>query len=361
MSPDVPPLRVRGVVLPEGEHRDLYVRDGHVTYEPVTEAELVAEGWIVPGLVDAHCHVGLDSHGAVPVDVQEQQALTERGAGALLLRDAGSASDTRWIDEREDLPRIIRAGRHIARKRRYIPNYAEEIDPADLVAEVERQAARGDGWVKLVGDWIDRERGDLAPCWPPEVLTPAITRAHELGCRVTAHVFTAESLPDLLEAGIDCLEHATGLTPDLVDVAAARGVAIVPTLVQVANFPTYAAQGEAKFPAYAEHMRRLHAAIPTTMRNAYEAGVPIYVGTDAGGVMPHGLVAAEITALHGIGMSTEEALAAGSWAARAWLGRPATLAEGAPADFVVLPTDPLGDLDVLAHPARIVLRGRVVH
>jgi imidazolonepropionase-like amidohydrolase len=353
-------VRVRGVVLPEGEHRDLYVRDGHVTYEPVSGAELVAEGWIVPGLVDAHCHVGLDSHGAVPLDVQEQQAITERDAGALLLRDAGSASDTRWVDERLDLPRIIRAGRHIARKRRYIPNYAVEIEPADLVAEVERQAGRGDGWVKLVGDWIDRDRGDLAPCWSAAALAPAIARAHELGCRVTAHVFTAESLPDLLTAGIDCLEHATGLTPDLVGLAAAQGVAIVPTLVQVANFPSYAAQGEAKFPAYAAHMRRLHAALPATMRNAYEAGVPIYVGTDAGGVMPHGLVAAEIAALHGIGMSREEALAAGSWAARAWLGQPAELAEGVPADFVVLAGDPRRDLGVLARPSRIVLRGRVV-
>ena len=34
---------------------------------------------------------------------------------------AGSPADTRWIDDRADLPRIIRAGRHIARTRRYIP------------------------------------------------------------------------------------------------------------------------------------------------------------------------------------------------------------------------------------------------
>ena len=34
---------------------------------------------------------------------------------------------------------------------------------ADAVVE---QAVAGDGWVKLVGDWIDRSIGDLAPCWP---------------------------------------------------------------------------------------------------------------------------------------------------------------------------------------------------
>ena len=75
-------LRFRGPVLPDGETRDLYVVDGRVTYEPVASAELVAEGWIVPGLVDAHCHVGLDAHGGVPEDEQERQATADRDAGA---------------------------------------------------------------------------------------------------------------------------------------------------------------------------------------------------------------------------------------------------------------------------------------
>jgi imidazolonepropionase-like amidohydrolase len=53
---------------------------------------------VLPGLVDAHCHVGLDAHGAVDDATSEAQALTEREAGVLLLRDAGSAADTRWMD-----------------------------------------------------------------------------------------------------------------------------------------------------------------------------------------------------------------------------------------------------------------------
>jgi len=167
-------LRFRGPVLPDGEVRDLYVVDGRVGYEPVAGAELVAEGWIVPGLVDAHCHVGLDQHGAVSQEVQEEQARTDRAAGALLLRDCGSAADTAWIHERDDLPRLIRAGRHIARTRRYIRDYAHEVEPQDLPVYVAREAARGDGWVKLVGDWIDRDTGDLSPCWPREALVSAI-------------------------------------------------------------------------------------------------------------------------------------------------------------------------------------------
>src|SRR5687767_6404315 len=161
-------LRFRGPVLPDGESRDLYVVDGRVTYEPVAGAETAAEGWIVPGLVDAHCHLGLDEDGAVSEEETEQQAVDDRNAGALLIRDCGSAADTAWIHEREDLPRLIRAGRHIARTKRYIRNYAHEIEPDQLTEYVAREASRGDGWVKLVGDWISREEGDLAPSFPAE-------------------------------------------------------------------------------------------------------------------------------------------------------------------------------------------------
>ena len=53
-------------------------------------------------------------------------------------------------------------------------------------------------------------------------------------------------------------------------------------------------------------------------------------------------------------------LAAASWRARGWLGHPASLEEGAPADLIVLAEDPRKNLDVLAHPTRVLLRGAVV-
>ena len=87
-------MRFRGPVLPDGEARDLYVVDGSVTYEPQPGAETVAEGWIVPGLVDAHCHLGLDDQGAVSEEETERQAVADRDCGALLIRDCGSPADT---------------------------------------------------------------------------------------------------------------------------------------------------------------------------------------------------------------------------------------------------------------------------
>jgi imidazolonepropionase-like amidohydrolase len=355
-------LHLAGVVLPEGEHRDVWVRDGRFTFEPVPGAETVSRGgWLVPGLVDAHCHVGVGKGGTHVEDhaAQREQALADRDAGVLALRDCGSPVDTRALDDEPDLPRIIRAGRHIAAPRRYIPDLAVEVSPDALAAEVRVQARRGDGWVKLVGDWIDRDLGDLGPEWPREALEAAIAAAHEEGARVTAHTFGTDALPGLIGAGIDCIEHGTGLTEDLLADMAARGTAVVPTLVNVENFPDFAAAGEKRFPAYASTMRRLYAHSGAVVRAAFEAGVPVYAGTDAGGGIEHGVIADEVRALHEAGIPAEAALAAASWAARRWLGL-SCIEEGAPADLVVYDTDPRADLDTLRRPQRMILRGRVV-
>src|SRR5918994_400261 len=282
--------RLRGVLLgPEGGwDAELFVdAAGLVAGDPLPGPEtLVAGGFLVPGLVDAHCHVGIGPRGAVPL------------------------------------------------------------------AE---QARTADGWVKLVGDWIDRGTGDLAPLWPDDVLVTAIAAAHAAGARVTAHVFGADALPGLIHAGIDCIEHGTGLTDELIGEMARRGTALVPTLINIDTFPGIAERAE-RFPAYAAHMRALHARAHGVVRRAVEAGVPVFAGTDAGGGIRHGRIADEVVALHAAGLPALDALGAASWAAREWLGRPA-LGPGAPADLVVYRDDPRTDPAVLSRPALVLLRG----
>lgn len=326
--------------------------------EPVADADTVFDGgWIIPGLVDAHCHVGLGPHGATDLDEAVTQAETERDAGALLLRDAGSPVDTRGFDDRDDLPRIIRAGRHLARPKRYMPGLPIDIeDESELPRYVAEQARYGDGWVKLVGDWIDRGVGDLAPLWSDDVLVEAIAAAHANGARVTAHVFGEDALPGLINAGIDCIEHGTGITEDIIPLMLEHGTALVPTLINIDNFPGIAAAAS-KYPVYAKHMQDLYGSCCDRVGAAREAGVPIYAGTDAGGMIAHGRIADEVAALAGIGMSGTDALGAASWAAREWLGRPG-LEHGASADLVCYSADPR-TAGVLNQPDLVLLRGRV--
>jgi len=353
----MPALHMRGVVLPDGETRDLWIVNGRFRFTPVPYAETVVDGgFFLPGLVDAHCHIGL---AAADLDEAEQHALTDRDAGTLLVRDCGAPLDTRPLQEKLELPRIVRAGKHISRPKRYIRNVSEEVESPELLPSVvAEQAAEGDGWVKLVGDWIDRDRGDLAPLWPDDVLAEAIKVAHEAGARVTAHVFGEEALPGLINAGIDCIEHGTGLTADTVELMATHGTALVPTLINIETFPGLAA-GASRYPVYAGHMLDLYGRIRHTVATALEAGIPVYAGTDAGGGIAHGRIVDEIVALHEMGMTTEDAIGAASWAARRWLGYRG-IEEGAAADVIAYDQDPRADLNALRHPSRIILRGRVI-
>ncbi len=357
-------LELRGRIVLDGEREvdRAWVLGDRLTFDRPAHVDGVLEGWVLPGLVDVHCHVGLAADGPVDRPTARAQALADRDSGVLLVRDAGSPSDTAWVHDDDALPRLLRSGFHLARPKRYLRHYGRELaDPADLAVAVTEEAARGDGWIKLVADWIDRDLGadgDLRPLWTDAQLAEGIAAAHAAGARVTAHAFSTESLPGLLAAGIDCIEHGTGLSPDLIDVVVERGIPVTPTLLQIGQFDQIAAQGEAKFPVFAARMRALHERRYTQVRELFEAGVQLLVGTDAGGTIEHGQIAAECVELVRAGVPAPAVVAAASWRTRDYLGF-GSIAEGAPADVVVYAADPREDITALAAPSAVVLRGTV--
>ncbi|GAA4900722.1 Pro-Hyp dipeptidase [Stackebrandtia albiflava] len=352
-------LHVRAVWLPDDTTRDIYIHGDRLTFTPIPGAQTVATGgYALPGLVDAHCHIGIKP-GSIPIedlDEAREFARIDRDAGVLAIRDAGSPYPYPELDDEPDLPRLVRAGRHLAPPRRYLRGIAVECTPEELPARAAEQAALGNGWVKLVADWIDRGEGDLGPTYDADVLAAAVQAAHAAGARVAVHTFSETAVAAVVRAGVDSVEHGTGLSRDLIDEMARRGTALVPTMINIATFDDIAAHADPKFPVYAAHMRRLKREFPEVVRAAHDAGVPIFVGTDAGGGIDHGLAAEEMLLLHEqAGMSAHEVLAAASWRAREWLGFGDRLG-----DLVVFDRDPRLDLRAVRTPSRIVLRGAVI-
>ncbi|SNY14336.1 amidohydrolase family protein [Paractinoplanes atraurantiacus] len=355
-------FHVRGAILPDGDVKDLWLVGDRVTFEPVRDAETISDGgFVVPGLVDAHCHLGI-ALGAKPIESLDQArelAGRDRDAGVLALRDAGSPFPYPELDDEAGIPRLARAGRHVAPPKRYLRGVGIEVEAPDVADAVAAQAKAGNGWVKLVGDWIDRGVGDLAPSWDEATMTAAVEAAHAAGVRAAVHTFSEEGVAMMVRAGVDSVEHGTGLSLDLIDEMARRGTALVPTMINIRTFGKIAEQARGKFDGYADHMIELRDRFPSVVRAAYEAGVPIYVGTDAGGGIRHGLVAEEMLILEEAGLPAGEILASASWRAREWLGFPG-LVEGGLADLVVYEADPRRDLRVVRAPSRIVLRGQVI-
>jgi imidazolonepropionase-like amidohydrolase len=116
----------------------------------------------------------------------------------------------------------------------------------------------------------------------------------------------------------------------------------------------------ARFPAYAKHMRDLHARSDDTIAAAIEAGVAVHAGTDAGGYIDHGRIVDEVQALFLVAPRTgAQVLDATTWQARRWLGLPGA-ALGEPADLVVYPVDVAAAPESLSAPTAVIRAGRIV-
>ncbi|QMU76923.1 amidohydrolase family protein [Streptacidiphilus sp. PB12-B1b] len=345
-------LQVRGVVLPEREERSFWIDGDRLRTDPVPHADLVVDGgWLLPGLVDVHTHPGTEGiEDPFSDEVLRRHLVDHRDAGVLLVRTPGSAARMPgWVDEDPDMPRVRSAGRWLATPGRFFPGFGRDVSEADLVHAAVEEAKASSGWCKVIGDWKHSE-----PALPLEILTAVVQAVHMAGGRVAAHCQTAEGSRNAVLAGVDSLEHGMHLDPDLIGRMAAQGTAFVPTL---SVFGATADQRRAGAPSSTRDwwLAGWEGMLPNVSA-AHEAGVTVLAGTDS---FPCGTVTSEIEWLVHAGLPAEAALGAASWSARSWLGLPG-LVDGAPADLVAYDTDPTIDTSVLAHPTRIILRGRVV-
>jgi imidazolonepropionase-like amidohydrolase len=345
-------LQVRGVILPDQEERTLWIDGDRIRLDPVPNAEVVVDGgWLAPGLVDVHTHPGAEKPGDPFDDELLRKHLTDhRDAGVLLVRTPGSAARMpAWITDDDTLPRVRSAGPWLATPGRFFADFGRHITEDELVAAAVEEATAASGWCKIIGDWLPD-----GPPVPLPLLEAATAAVHAVGGRIAVHCQTAEGSRNAVLAGVDSLEHGMHLDPALLDRMATQGTALVPT---ISVFGRKADAIRAQSPGLFRDwwLRGWEATLPTA-RAAHEAGVQILAGTDS---FPCGTVAEEIRWLVSAGLPVVDALGAGSWHARSWLGLPG-LVDGAPADIVAYDTDPTVDPDVIAHPRRIILRGKIV-
>lgn len=351
-------MHVRGTILPGGQKQDLFIAGGKFTFKPPERyTTVLRDGYLIPGLVDVHAHLAIASPiGATAAQRVRASARAHLDAGVLAVREPGSPDrESLGIGPHEGLPRIITAGRFLAPPGHYFEGLPREATPEQLPAAAEEEARASGAWAKVIGDWIDD--GHMRPNYQPAVLGEAARRVHAAGGRIAIHATTAETVQSAIEAGFDSIEHGWGLSDEHIKVMAARGTVLVPTLIILAGADEW-------LPGLGLNVAGLRilldalTLLPEMTRRAAEAGVLVLAGTDAG-MGPHGMVRHEIRRLLEAGLPPETALAAGSWAARRYLGLPG-IEEGAPADLVVYRDDPRGAPQVLARPLLRVLDGQIV-
>lgn len=338
---------------------------------------------VMPGLVDLHVHLGAPAiergqevggaeipgiiFDAVRHVPDARRALLDHGVTAV--RSLGD--DHAWILELRGLvrdgelegPRVFAAGPLFTTRGGH-PVVTIGVEPeSDTVRLPTTPAAARRAVRALTGeDGVDlikvvQERGNAERPLEPiaaDVLQAIVAEAHEQGVPVTAHWGTVEDLADVLDAGVDGLEHVEargaldgwpdGLVASLVE----RDIAITPTLAvtDVALPPD------------------VHRQLRQRVGEVHAAGGRIVAGSDAGmpGVAFGGGLHRELELLVDSGLSPREALrAATSGAARVLrTDQIGAIAPGRAADLVVVDGDPLRDIRA-ARDVVVVLRdGRTV-
>lgn len=348
------------------------------------------EGTLLPGLIDAHVHLvadgevgSLEQAGTLPegeVDAVITRTLGQEAvSGVTTVRDLGDTGfrTLAFRDQRAPgAPRIVASGPPVTVPGghcHFLGGVAGDLHAARrLVAE---HHERGVDVIKVMatGGMVTSGTDVFGVQFEPEVLRAVVESAHRLGLPVLAHAHSLPGIRHALDAGVDGIEHFTGLTaagvcvPDeVLDEVVAADVVLDPTI-------GFDKEGMAAMPvppaALAESLRRAgldfttaYAARLEVLARAHQRGVRIVSGSDAG-VGPlkrHGCVVRSVIDLLMAGFSTEQALATATSSAAVACGverQTGRLAPGLAADLLAVEGDLRSDLEPLRTPTAVLVRG----
>jgi imidazolonepropionase-like amidohydrolase len=367
----------------------LQVRNGHiVSFSPEVpnEADVVhLEGWVVPGLIDAHVHLALDG-GPDPVTSLQRATQNETVlqavqhlkanlmAGVTTVRDLGGpynlAVDLSRAVENGRLigPRVVACGHHITMTGGHGHAFGREADGPEEVRRAARAELKAGAQVlkfMATGGVLTQGVRAGAEALTVDELRAGVEEAHKADRLTASHAQGLAGITNALRAGIDTIEHGAFDRWD--DTALAlmtrreRPVWLVPTL----SAPDGILHGEGRVPEWVvTKTRPIAERHRATTLEAYQAGVTLAAGTDAGTPLnPHGGLARELELMAEIGLPLAVVLRAATTHAAAALGLAdhiGTFAVDAAADFVVLETNPLEDVTAYRQVQRVYRFGHAV-
>jgi imidazolonepropionase-like amidohydrolase len=190
-----------------------------------------------------------------------------------------------------------------------------------------------------------------------------VQAAHAMGRKVAAHAHGKAGMMSALLAGVDSIEHGSYLDEEVADLFVATGAYLVPTLIAGHTVERIATERpDFYIPAVRQKALEVGPIMRNALRIAYERGVKIAYGTDAG-VNDHGTNAYEAVLMNQAGVPARDILISATVNAADLMGITdiaGTLEAGKDADIVAYDANPLEELDTLLHPAFVMARGTEV-
>jgi imidazolonepropionase-like amidohydrolase len=370
-----------------GREADVGIETGEiVAVEPPgsiadADEQLVVDGYLAPGLIDAHVHLTMDGRP----DPETFQAIRTSGfaylaaaslgafldAGVTTVRDLG-ANGAIAVEARNAVrdgvlegPRVVPAGAAITMTGGHGYWAGREADGPDEVRKAaRRQLKHGAEVVKCMatGGVLTEGARPGAPELTERELRAAVEAARAKNVPSAAHAHGAAGIKNAVRAGITSVEHGTYMDEEGARLLARNDVYWVPTLKALAGIVKHGA--EAGIPGWAvEKARDAADAMDDAFEYARDAGVEIAMGTDAGTPFNyHADAPEELSMLVERGLSPAEAFEAATVAAADLLGLDdvGLVREGYRADVVALGSDPREDPTAYRDPDLVVADGAVV-
>jgi len=362
--------------------------------------------YLMPGLIDSHVHLGLVDGLSQDFTKYYSRANVERqlhlypAYGVTSVFTLGTDGDEihQIVAEQRrtgpgDAARVFTAGRGVVFKGSYggVAGLDQSVaTPAEATAMVDREAAKGDDFIKF---WMDDEFGTVPSRMPYPISQAVIDAAHKDGKKVVGHVFYHENAVELAREGVNGFMHEVRDRQDdpaLIAAMKAKSIwQVSATLSREASF-TYKLLPFVDDPFFSrgvtpevvaalkspERQQKLASGVsfpkyPEVLRNAManfamqaKAGVPYGMGTDSGpsGRFPGYFAHWELELMVKAGITPLQAITAATSRNASFVGATdiGSIAPGKWADLLVLDKDPVADIRNTRTIHEVFVAGRKV-
>ena len=376
------------VILIQGSKIVAVGREGDMTVPQTEDANKLdyRDKTLLPGLIDCHVHLCMsaDDNPLARLYEDSDDILVLRAAnnaqlalkaGITTLRDCGGRNRVTF-SIREAIkkkiikgPRLMLSGRPLTMTGGHCFFLNGEADGIDGVRKAARQLIKeGADFLKIMasGGGMTPSTTPKLPYYTVEELIVATDEAHRLGRRIAAHCHSTKSIEDVLEAGIDTIEHASFLPPDgrrkfepsIAERIVASGTYVCPTISAGRRPVRSVKQAD-------EYKLRLQ----MDMRGSnfslmHQMGVKLIAGTDAGvrfTAFDNYPLCLELAVAGG--MANMQAIQSGTSLAAEALGISdivGTIQPGKEADIIAVDGDPLEDIGALWNMVMVMKAGELI-
>lgn len=385
----------KGEVIVEKDHIIAVCKEGEYPLPPQTEEIQIKDGTVMPGLIDAHAHLGLSGnffnvytthvYSAICTAVNDLKKILD--AGFTSIRECGGPSNylkMSLADGTIEGPRVFSAGKCVVQTgghfdfikqfpveytmhhdRNITSTVADGVDEARKTARM--QFREGADFIKLMltpGNVSQSTKYHIQEFSDQEIRT-FVEEADKYGTYVAAHTHANAGIKAALRCGVRCLEHCTYADEDDLEQMIKKKIWYVPTLSTSYRFMQNL---ERAMPWVRDKMTASFARRTKFARMAHEAGVIMGCGADFGGdeICPHGLNGLELRLLVEIaGFTPMEAIVAATKTNAEILlcdDKIGTLEPGKLADIIVVNGNPLENIGLLANAdhVSVVLQGGII-